>query len=247
MAKPDIKETPNLSRKRKKASIFDKLEPLNAHLLEITTKLWKPSSELAINKFIVRFTGRAKEIMIILSKPILTGIKGWAITDEGFVLKWYWHVKGKGPQGVPKKLAKLNLTAAVMPALLNTLPKPPQSNNTNAPYGVILDNLFISTKLVEHLLAHSYGIRGTANLKEGIHANLAAKKRMDDRTDCEPWGITKMRFIVNRKVCQLMWKNNSLCLFLLNMEDGTETIITKRHRLNTSIKHSKLAHKPFSD
>ena len=177
MAKPDVKETSNLSRKRKKASIFDKLEPLNAHLLEITTELWKLSSELAVDEFMVRFTGRMKEIVIIPSKPIPTGIKGWAIADEGFILKWYWHAKGKGPQGVPKKPAELNPTAAVVPALLDTLPKPPQSNNTNAPYGVTLDNLFTSTKLVEYLSAHSYGVRGTANLKGGIYADLAAKKK----------------------------------------------------------------------
>ena len=70
---------------------------------------------------------------------------------------------------------------------------------------------------------------------------------MDDITDCEPWGTTEMRFVGNGKVCQLMWKDNSLCLFLLNIEDGTETIMTKRHRPNTSMKHSKLSHKLFSD
>ena len=245
VAKPEnASENP---KKKKKAFCFHKLEPLNTHLLSIAKKLWKPSSELAVDEFMVRFTGRAKEIVTIPAKPIPTGIKGWGIADKGYFLHWYWHAKGKGPQGVPKKPAELNPTAAVVPALLDTLPKPSQPQNTNAPYAVTLDNLFSSTKLMNYLWEHDYGARGTANIKGGIHADLVSKKRKDDATDCIPWGMTEQKFVADGKVCQLMWKDNSLCLFLSNMEDGTETIMTKRHQPNTSMKHSKSARKPFGD
>ena len=124
VAEPIKQDTPENRRQKKKTSLFDKLEPLNSHLLSVSKKLWHPSSELAVDEFMVRFTGRAKEIVTIPSKPIPTGIKGWCTADEGYLLHWYWHAKGKGPQGVPKKPAELNLTAAVVPALLNTLPQP---------------------------------------------------------------------------------------------------------------------------
>ena len=100
---------------------------------------------------------------------------------------------------------------------------------------------------MNYLWEHDYGARETANIKGGIHADLVSKKRKDDVTDCIPWGVTEQKFVADSKVCQLIWKDNSLCLFLSNMEDGTGTIMTKRHRPNTSMKHSKSAHKPFGD
>ena len=100
---------------------------------------------------------------------------------------------------------------------------------------------------MSYLWDHNYGARGTANLKEGIHADLVAKKRQDDATDRIPWGTTDTKFVADSKVCQLMWKDNSLCLFLSNIEDGTEITMTKRHRPNTSMKHSKSARKPFGN
>ena len=144
-----------------------------------------------------------------------------------------------------KKPAELNSTVAVVPALLDTLSKP--LYGTNAPFSVTLDNFFTSTKLCEYLSAHNYGVRGNANLRGVICTDLVSKKRKDDATDCYPWGSTEMRFVAGGQVCQLMWKDNSLCLFLSNMEDGTETIMTKIHWPNTSMKHSESARKPFGD
>ena len=193
----------------------------------------------------VRYTGRAKEIVTIPSKPIPTGIKGWAIADEGYFIHLFWHAKTKGPQGLPKKPQELNPTAAVVPALLNTLPK--QSCGEKAPYGVTINNLFTSTILVEYLSAHNYGARGTANLKGGIHVDLAIQRKADDIKDQIPWGTTEQRFVADGQVCQLLWKDNNCCLFMSNMEDGTETIITQRRRPNTSMKHAKTARVPFGN
>ena len=67
---------PKDPKQKKKTSLFNKLEPLNSHLLSANKKFWHPSSELAVDKFMVRFTDCAKEIVIIPSKSIPTGIKG---------------------------------------------------------------------------------------------------------------------------------------------------------------------------
>ena len=221
------------------------MEPLCSQLLDTAKKLWNPSSELAVDEFMVRYTGRAKEIVTIPSKPIPTGIKGWAIADEGYFCHLFWHAKTKGPQGVPKKPQNLNLTAAVVPALLDTLPK--QSCGEKAPYSVTLDNLFTSTTLMEYLSAHNYGARGTANLRGGIHIDLATQRKADDTRDHIPWGTTEQRFVADGQVCQLMWKDNNCCLFMSNIEDGTETVITERHRPNLNMKHAKTARVPFGN
>ena len=189
-----------------------------------------------------RFTGRAKEKVTILSKPIPTGIKGWALAEKGYFLHWLWHAKRKGPQGFPKKPKELNATVAVVPALLSTLlQKGPGS------YGVTLDNLFTSTNLLVYLSAIGYGAQGTTRANSGIHVDLVQRKKLDNKNDSIPWGTKDIRYVADGKVSQLGWKDNVYSLFLSTMEDGTEDIETNCRRPNTSMKHAKLARKAFSD
>ena len=106
-----------------KGDMFSKLEPVNLMLLKICKNIWQPSFSLAVNECMSRFIGRAKEKIIIPTKPILTGIKAWVLSDNSYFMHWIWYAKGDGPQGikVPKPLGK-NKIAAVILALLNTLP-----------------------------------------------------------------------------------------------------------------------------
>ena len=113
-----------------------------------------------------RFTGRAKEKLTIANKPIPTGIKAWIIADKGFFYHWFWHAKGNSPQGiglVPQALGR-NKTAAIVLALLNTLPRGPPGT-----YNITLDNLFTSIKLLVFLLQKGYGARGTARTTAGVY------------------------------------------------------------------------------
>ena len=96
----------------------------------------------------VRFTGRAKEKLTIPTKLILTGIMAWIIADKGYFLHWFWHAKNSDPQGIgriPRPLRR-NKTAAVILALLKTLPQGPPNT-----YSVMLDNLFTFTRLLVYL------------------------------------------------------------------------------------------------
>ena len=146
-----------------------------------------------------RFTGRTKAKLTIPTKPIPTGIKAWVIADKGYFLHWFWHAKGDGPQGigrVPKPLGR-NKTAAVVPALLNTLPQAPNSS-----YGVTLDNLFTSTKLLVYLSSIGYGARGTTRTNAGIHKDLLDFKKSDTK-DTIPWGTKHWRLVADDKVVQI--------------------------------------------
>ena len=58
--------------------------------------------------------------------------------------------------------------------LLKTLPKAPPGT-----YGVTLDNLFTSIKLLVYLLAEGFDARGTARTNAGIHQELIDHKKSD--------------------------------------------------------------------
>ena len=224
-------------------NIFSKLKPVNTMLQDTCKTLWKPSSSLAVDECMSRFTGRAKEKLTIVSKPIPTGIKGWVIADDGFFCSWVWHAKGDGPQGIgtiPKPLGR-NKTAAVVWYLLNTLPKGPRGT-----YGVTLDNLFTSTKLYSFLSDNGFGARGTARTNAGIHQELLDHKK-SDKNDIIPWGIKHLKWVADGKITQLGWKDSCYCLFMSNMDSGVNTVMTKRRRPNETATCAKTARKPFGD
>ena len=179
-----------------KGNVFSKLEPVNTMLLDTCKAFWHPSLALAIDKCMSRFTGRAKEKIIIPTKPVPTGFKGWVISDKGYFLHWFWHAKGDGPQGIRKipKLLGKNKTAAVVPALLNTLPKGPPGT-----YSVTLGNLFTSTKLLTYLLAEGFGARGTARTNAGVHQELIHHKK-SDKNDVIPWGTKHLKYVAEGAV-----------------------------------------------
>ena len=190
-----------------------------------------------------RFTGRTKAKLTIKNKPIPTGIKAWVIADQGYFLHWFWHAKGDGPQGigpVPKALGR-NKTAAVVPALLNTLPRDPYG------YSVTLDNLFTSIKLLMYLSSIGYGARGTARSSTGIHKDLLNFKKSDIK-DVIPWGTKHWRLVASGDVVQIGWKDTGgYCLFMSNMDSGVDTITTKRRRLNETATCAITGHVPFGN
>ena len=181
-----------------KGDMFSKLEPVNLILLKICKDIWQPSSSLTVDECMSRFTGRIKEKITIPTKPIPTGIKAWVLSDNGYFMHWIWHVKGDGPQGikVPKSLGK-NKIAAVVPALLNTLPQGPPGT-----YSVTLDNLFTSTKLLVYLSAEGFGACGTARTNTGVHQDLINYKK-SDKNDTILWGTKHLRYMADGVVTQL--------------------------------------------
>ena len=186
-----------------------------------------------------RFTGRAKEIVKIANKPIPTGIKTWIIAEKGYFLHWFWHAKSKDPQGigpVPKELGA-NKTAATVVALLKTLP--------HRPYTVTLDNLFTSRKLLLLLAKLGYGARGTARTNAGMHVDLIKRKR-SDINDTIPWGSLDRKVVAEGQITEIGWKDTGgYCLFMSNVVDGEEEVITKRRRPKETAVCAKTGRQPF--
>lgn len=149
------------------------------HIRTTNIQLWKPRKDIAIDESIIRFIRRAKEILIIPTKPTLEGIKVWSETQWGYMLWWDWHRPGKkhGPIGVvvPKlpKDQTINKTQVVVPHLLSKLPL------TTHTYHVYLDNLFTSTNFLLYFRHLGYGATGTCCTSSGIIAELVETKRVE--------------------------------------------------------------------
>lgn len=141
---------------------------MSTHLLTQVKQFWNPGSDLAVDECMARFTGRSNDILTIKSKPISTGFKIWAIAQQGYILHWIWHQKGKGPVGIKPPNRRLNKTNSVVISCLESLPK--------QPYCVWLDNLFVSNNLLHYLRQNGYGAAGTARTNSGVAQELVKKK-----------------------------------------------------------------------
>ena len=152
-----------------------------------------------MDECISRFTECVKEKITIPTKPILTRIKTWVLSDNNYFVHWFWHTKGDGSQGINKVSKPLdrNKIIIVILALLNTLPQAPPGT-----YSVTLDNLFTSTKLLVYLSAKGFDARGTTRTNADVHQELIDHKK-SDKNDTILWGTKHLRYMINRVVTQL--------------------------------------------
>jgi hypothetical protein len=149
----------------------------------VNLQIWQPERNVAVDKSIVRFTGRAVEITTVLNKPTPTGIKVWNLGQRGFLLQWNWHRPGSkfGPVKVkiPPSL-KGNKTQAVVLHLLKQLPP--------AQYHVYLNNLFTSYVLIKLLRSEGFGATGTYKTNTGVISELIDIKKNNKGKDKMLWG-----------------------------------------------------------
>ena len=152
---------------------FERVDYWSKILQVRSMDFWLPGSEVSVDEAMVRFAGRSVHTVHLPSKPIPIGMKVWCIAQAGFMIGWFWHSKGRGPQGclqeIPESLYPLYQglanTQAVVFALLLKLPRTPPSLYG---YYVYMDNLFSTAQLFSLLL--KYGIKATsiARVCEGI-------------------------------------------------------------------------------
>lgn len=146
---------------------FQRIWAVSEHLRKASRRYYKPGIHLAVDESIKRFTGRAKEIVNIPSKPTPEGFKMWVLANEGYVLDWLFHSKGSGKDQGPYKLdtywtKKENFTpteAVVLDLLLRKQEDGPSFCNNS--HIVWIDNLFTSIKLLERLRQEGIGGAGT--------------------------------------------------------------------------------------
>jgi Transposase IS4 len=204
-----------------------------------------------VDEIIVRFEGRAKETTTVPGKPTPTGFKVWGAAQRGFLIVWNWHIPGmkNGPVGVrtPRELGGTirdgnggNKTQAVILHLIKRLPKPPQGSG----YHVFLDNLFVSTRLVEYARSQGVGVTGTCREKGAVIQELLDLKK-SDRRDVIPWGKTYSMPTTSSKVCQVGWKDQAFVLMMSSVLSGDEKVVRLRKRPKETSSKAKTSRVPF--
>jgi len=133
----------------------------------MSKKYWQCGTHLAVDESIVRFTGRASEIVNIPTKPTPEGFKIWILANQGYVVDWMYHSKGegidKGPHNLDverwvKGLGFSKTQAVVLDLVSRLLHTTPSSSSR---FIVWLDNLFTSVKLLSQLKKLGVGAAGT--------------------------------------------------------------------------------------
>ena len=138
---------------------------LSEVLRERSFKYWAPSKHLCVDEAIARFTGRASELVIIKTKPTPEGFKIWCLANDGVILNWLFHARGRGPINL------LDLRDAAAPAFTPTESVPVSlvlavdaSSRRLFPPGLHIvwdDNLFNTIPMLEYLRSKGVGCAGT--------------------------------------------------------------------------------------
>ena len=107
--------------------VFEKLEPLNSHILDVCKALYTPGTHVAVDEAMTKWTGRSKHTIELPDKPIPKGYKIWVLAYKGYAYHWLFHTKYKrqGPLLLDLKYTKppynLSKTEAIIITLLRTL------------------------------------------------------------------------------------------------------------------------------
>jgi hypothetical protein len=165
----------------------------------VSTQLWLPGTEVAVDESIQHFEGRAREKVKIPTKPTPEGLKIWVVAQLGYFLRWFFHdptfrhdplghralrrYRSRRTQSQRRQQRiysrYLNPTQDVVYRLMRALP-PGQ-------YHVFIDNLFTSPALLLSLRDRGIGATGTCRVNCGLYEKLVAAKKDDTAGHCWPW------------------------------------------------------------
>ncbi|WAO97069.1 Hypothetical protein NCS54_01477500 [Fusarium falciforme] len=73
--------------------VFQAAEEWSDHIQAVSAEIFLPGSHLAVDECMIRYTGRSKETTVVNGKPAPLGFKIWVIAQQGFFIRWLWHIK----------------------------------------------------------------------------------------------------------------------------------------------------------
>jgi hypothetical protein len=186
--------------------VFQAADEWSDHIQAVSAEIFVPGSHLAVDECMIRYTGRSNETTFVKGKPDPLGFKIWVIAQQGFFIRWLWHIKeakygavgvehpppksstqGRGGRrggrgrGAAKAAGKKPATEDKSIALNSTQSVVVALANMlpKATYHVFVDNLFSSSDLFRSLRKHGHGATGTARPNCGIHKELQQDKKAD--------------------------------------------------------------------
>lgn len=152
-------------------SPFGRVWDLSDHIRQRSLQYWIPGKHLCVDEAIARFTGRAREIVIIKSKPTPEGYKIWCLANDGVILNWLFHAKGigRGPVNLNAHLPYMASTAHLTPTeqvpVNLVLGVNARGERLFEPGAHIVwdDNLFNTIPMLEYL--RDYGVGGAGTVR----------------------------------------------------------------------------------
>ena len=136
---------------------WKKLEPLNSSLRKCSKDCFLPSTNVAIDKRMIRFQGRSAHTIKMPNKPISLGYKVLALCDAGYTFDWELtsRITSFASSKQIKKPYPLSPTSSAVLQMLTTLPY-----RTHF-FTAYMDNYFSNTRLFARLLDYGIGACGT--------------------------------------------------------------------------------------
>ena len=148
----------------------------SSHIQEVSAELFVPGTHIAVDECIIRFTGRSKAKVTIPRKPTPTGLKAWVVAQEGYFMRWKFHIPASVARGiVAKKRGEKSELAATQAVVLELVLQLPITS-----YHVFFDNLFSSPQLLRALRERGIAGTGTARTNRGIYPPFVLAKSQDN-------------------------------------------------------------------
>ena len=241
--------------KKDKETVFDKVDWLSEHLRAKMKLYWEPGTDLSVDETIQQFMGRSEHLVNIPTKPTPEGFKIWALANQGYILDWMWHTKGKNKYDGPVDLDRIwvdeegfSKTQAVVLDLVKQ-----QGIKDDFSHIVWMDNLFTSARLLSALKEEGFGAAGTVRTtkttreeeeeKHGTEQqrkNLAIdeNKGLDEKlSDLKnvynkqlQWGELYGSLSEDKNVLEFAWKDQNVVLFMSTVHDGKKKVKRQRRR-----------------
>jgi hypothetical protein len=185
---------------------FSKLEPLATHIQSALKKYYIPSSNIAIDEIIARFSGRSSHTFRIKHKPTPQGYKIYSLCDAGYTYTFIFLSRTFHHPHV-EKIQNLSQTSCEVWHLLKQLPK-------KLFFNVYMDNFFSNINLFSFLRNKNIGACGTVRTNSSKFPDiLKIKKQLEWNT---------LSGVVIDNVLSLLWYDN-----------GPVTMLTTIYEINS--------------
>ncbi|KAF4334764.1 ac transposable element-derived 4 [Fusarium beomiforme] len=186
--------------------LFQAADEWSDHIQAVSAEIFVPGPHLAVDECMIRYPSRSNETTLVKGKQDPLGFKIWVIAQQGFFIRWLWHIKeakysAVGVEHPPPKSSRQGRggrrgsrgrgaakATGKKPAKED---KPIALNSTQsvvvalanmlpkATYHVFVDDLFSSSDLFRSLRKHGHGGTGTARPNCGIDKKLQQDKKAD--------------------------------------------------------------------
>ena len=191
-----------------------KVQPLANILMTRYQYYFLPSSDVAVDEMMVRFTGRSVHTLLLRGKPIPQGYKILALCDHGYTYSFMFTSRTNSFADLDPHLycgqIKLSPTSQAVYQLASALPSHQFS------FTVYMDNYFTNIRLLQALYEKGIGACGTSRPTSAEYPKVFkfGKKK-------PVFPLNTISGVVCQKVLVCLWQDNNLVRFMSTVHEIT--------------------------